>query len=69
MPVSGVVSNGSSESVDRAQAELELSLNKNAVKQMELMEKQANSQLIQTNLSHRTDLMNSAKQTSTKIQM
>lgn len=69
MSVSGIASNGTTESVDLAQRELEAALNKNAVEQMKLMEKQAKSQLVQTNLSHRTDLMNSAKQTSSKIQM
>ena len=65
----GVVANGSESSVDQAQAQLEISINKNAVQQMKLMEKQSNAQLVQANISHRTDLMNSAKQTGSKIQM
>ncbi len=65
----GIVANGSESSVDLAQKELEISINKNAVHQMKLMEKQSNAQLVQANISHRTDLMNSAKQTGSKIQM
>ena len=64
-----VFANGSEGSVNEAQRQLEYSMNKNSVQQMKLAEKQANAQLIQANISHRTDLMNSAKQTGSKIQM
>ncbi len=69
MSVNNISPNGSKQSVELAQDELEKSLNIYAHRQMVLVENQARTQLIQANLSHRADLMNSAKQLSSKIQL
>ena len=65
--VSGVASNGSQLSVDMASQALERTMNQNSVKQMQLMEQQANQQLMQTQIKHRADVMNSAKEHASNI--
>lgn len=67
--VAGVVSNGSQLSVDMASQALERTMNQNSVKQMQLMEQQANQQLMQTQIKHRADVMNSAKEQASSIRL
>ena len=67
--VAGIAANGTQRSVDMASQQLEKTMNENAVKQMQLMEKQANQQLMQTMIKHRTDVMNSTKEQSTSVRM
>lgn len=67
--VAGIAANGTQSSVDMASQQLEKTMNQNAVKQMQLMEQQANLQLTQTTIKHRTDVMNSAKEHATSVRM
>jgi hypothetical protein len=67
--VAGVVSNGNQLSVDMASQALERTMNQNSVKQMQLMEQQANQQLMQTQIKHRADVMNSAKEHASSIRL
>jgi len=67
--VAGVAANGTQSSVDMASQQLEKTMNQNAVKQMQMMEQQANQQLTQTLVKHRSDMMNSAKENASNVRI
>lgn len=67
--VNGIAANGSEQSVTMASEGLERSMNQNAVKQMQLMEKQGNHQLMQTVVKQASDMMNSAKENTANIRL
>ena len=67
--VASIASNGTQQSVDFASQALEKTMNQNSVKQMQLMEQQANQQLMQTQIKHRADVMNSAKEHASSIRL
>jgi hypothetical protein len=65
----GVAANGSTTSVDMASEKLEDKMNKNAVKQMNLMAKQSDQQLMQTLVKQSSDVVNSAKENTTNVRL
>jgi hypothetical protein len=65
----GVGSLGTSGSVDDASAKLDEKLNKNAVKQMNLMARQSDTQLMQTLVKQSSDVVNSAKENTSNVRL
>lgn len=65
----GVASTGTDASVDQATQKLEQKMNENSVKQMNMMAKQSDTQLMQTLVKQSSDVVNSAKENTSNVRL
>ena len=65
----GVAATGTDASVDMATAKLEERMNANSVKQMNLMARQSDTQLMQTLVKQSSDVVNSAKENTSNVRL
>lgn len=65
----GVASTSTDASVDQATQKLEQKMNENSVKQMNMMAKQSDTQLMQTLVKMSSDVVNSAKENTSNVRL